>query len=64
MTWLLAELDPDDNNPAFGLCDIRQDFPDLGYGRLGEITRVKTPLGHAVERDLFLRSGGAAVGLC
>ena len=31
-TWLLTEIDPDDHDHAFGLCDLGQGFPELGYG--------------------------------
>ena len=30
-TWLLTEIDPDDHDHAFGLCDLGQGFPELGY---------------------------------
>ena len=30
-TWLLTELDPDDPDRAFGLCDPGLGFPELGY---------------------------------
>lgn len=36
-TWLLAELDPDDSNIAFGLCDLGMGFPELGCVRLSEL---------------------------
>jgi hypothetical protein len=29
-TWLLSELDPDDHDLAFGLCDLGMGFPELG----------------------------------
>jgi len=29
-TWLLTELDPDDPDIAFGLCDLGMGFPELG----------------------------------
>lgn len=51
-TWLLAELDPQDPDLAFGLCDLGLGCPELGYARLAEITAVCGPLGLAVERDL------------
>jgi hypothetical protein len=30
-TWLLTELDPDDQDTAFGLCDLGLGCPELGY---------------------------------
>jgi hypothetical protein len=36
-TWLLTEIDPDDHDHAFGLCDLGQGFPELGYVSLAEL---------------------------
>jgi len=30
-TWLLTEIDPDDDDHAFGLCDLGLGYPELGY---------------------------------
>ncbi len=38
-TWLLTELDPDDPDRAFGLCDLGLGFPELGYVSLAELRR-------------------------
>ena len=51
-TWLLTEIDPDDHDHAFGLCDLGQGFPELGYVSLAELQSVRGRLGLAVERDL------------
>jgi hypothetical protein len=51
-TWLLTEIDPDDLERAFGLCDLGLGFPELGYVSLAELATVRGPLGLAVERDL------------
>jgi hypothetical protein len=51
-TWLLAELDPEEPDIAFGLCDLGQGFPELGSVRLSEIESVRGGLGLRVERDL------------
>jgi hypothetical protein len=51
-TWLLSELDPDDSDLAFGLCDLGLGEPELGYVRLSELESVRGPLGLSVERDL------------
>jgi hypothetical protein len=56
MTWLLTELDPEDDDVAFGLCDVGQGSPELGYVSLGEITSVKSKLGFIVERDVFFEA--------
>ena len=52
-TWLLASLDPDDPDIAFGLCDLGLGFPELGTVSLAELESVSGVLGLAVERDLF-----------
>jgi hypothetical protein len=50
-TWLLTEIDPDDPDCAFGLCDLGLGYPELGYVSLAEIRSVRGPLGLRVERD-------------
>jgi len=50
-TWLLSELDPDDPDLAFGLCDLGLGCPELGYVRLSEIESVRGRFGLPVERD-------------
>jgi hypothetical protein len=51
-TWLLTEIDPDDHDHAFGLCDLGLGFPELGWVSLAEIDTVRGRLGLPVERDL------------
>ena len=51
-TWLLTEIDPDDPDIAFGLCDLGLGFPELGSVSIGEIESVRGRLGLPVERDL------------
>ncbi len=51
-TWLLTEIDPHDHDHAFGLCDLGQGFPELGYVSLAELQSVRGRLGLPVERDL------------
>lgn len=51
-TWLLTEVEPDDTDIAFGLCDLGMGYPELGSVSLSELASVKGPLGPAVERDL------------
>jgi hypothetical protein len=50
-TWLLTELDPNDHDHAFGLCDLGFGEPELGYVSIEEITSTKGPYGLHVERD-------------
>ncbi len=52
-TWLLTELDPDDPDIAFGLCDLGLGFPELGSVRISEISSIRGRLGLGVERELF-----------
>ncbi|WP_430427928.1 DUF2958 domain-containing protein [Parasphingorhabdus sp.] len=51
-TWLLTELDPDDEDLAFGLCDLGHGCPELGSVRLSEIASVRGRLGLPVEKDM------------
>ncbi|CAN7493801.1 DUF2958 domain-containing protein [Phenylobacterium sp. LjRoot225] len=55
-TWLLTELDPEDPDIAFGLCDLGLGFPELGSVSLSEITSVRGALGLPVERDLYFKA--------
>lgn len=52
-TWLLTELDPDDADLAFGLCDLGVGCPELGAVSLIEIRAIRGRLRLPVERDLF-----------
>ena len=51
-TWLLTEIDPGDEDRAFGLCDLGQGFPELGYVSLAELQSVRGRMGLPIERDL------------
>jgi hypothetical protein len=51
-TWLISEIDPDDPDRLFGLCDLGLGSPELGYVSLTELRSVKGPLGLSIERDL------------
>jgi hypothetical protein len=51
-TWLLSELDPEDPDIAFGLCDLGMGFPELGSVRISELESVRGKLGLPTERDL------------
>ncbi len=55
-TWLLSELDPDDTDIAFGLCDLGMGFPELGNVRLSELAAVRGPGGLRIERDIHFRA--------
>lgn len=50
-TWLLTELDSEDI--AFGLCDLGQGFPELGYVSLTELESLRGRWGLPIARDLY-----------
>lgn len=50
-TWLISELDPDDPDIAFGLCDLGLGCAELGTVRISEIESVRGVFGLPVERD-------------
>ena len=50
-TWLLTEIDPDEPDLAFGLCDLGLGYPELGNVSLSELESVRGRLGLPVERD-------------
>ena len=54
-TWLLTELDPEDQDRAFGLCDLGLGSPELGYVSMSELAAVRGRLGLPVERDRHFR---------
>lgn len=54
-TWLLTEIDPGDMDRAFGLCDLGQGFPELGYVSLQELESLRGRWGLPIERDLYFR---------
>ena len=53
-TWLLAWVEPDEPDIAWGLADLG--FPEIGSVRLSEIAAVRGPLGLPVERDLYFEA--------
>ena len=52
-TWLITELNPGEPDILFGLCDLGQGVPELGYVRFSELAETKNRLGLNLERDLF-----------
>jgi len=50
-TWLLTEIDPDDEDRAFGLCDLGLGMPEIGWVSLSELAKLRGPMGLPVERD-------------
>lgn len=55
-TWLLTEIDPDDNDIAYGLCDLGMGFPEMGPVSLAEIQRARGRMGLKIERDRHFRA--------
>jgi hypothetical protein len=51
-TWLVSEIDPEEPDIAFGLCDLGFGFPELGNISIAELRSVRGTLGLPVERDL------------
>ncbi|TAJ81855.1 DUF2958 domain-containing protein [Reyranella sp.] len=56
-TWLLSELNPEDQDIAFGLCDLGLGTPELGYVSLAELRNLRGRGGLTVERDLWFKAG-------
>ena len=52
-TWLVTEMDPDENDYLFGLADLGMGFPELGGISLSELQNYRGPLGLGIERDLY-----------
>ena len=50
-TWLLTEIDPDDPDIAFGLCDLGMGCPELDSVSLSEIELAAEVSGLADQRD-------------
>jgi len=55
-TWLLTEIDPDEPDIAFGLCDLGLGFPELGTVSLTELASVRGRLGLPVEVDRHFKA--------
>ena len=56
-TWLLTEIDPDDEARCFGLCDLGLGCPEMGWADPPEIEALRGPLSLPVERALYFRAG-------
>ncbi len=55
-TWLLTELDPQDPDIAFGLCDLGMGCPELGTVRKSQLETGRGCLGLPIERDKFFEA--------
>lgn len=54
-TWLLTEIDEDEET-AFGLCDLGLGCPELGYVSIAELKELSGPAGLTVERDRHFKA--------
>jgi len=52
MMWLISEIDPDDQDLAFGLCDLGFGCPEMGSVYIPEVQALRGRFGLPVERDL------------
>ena len=52
-TWLLTELDPEDGDTAYGLCDIGIGMPELGAVKISDLASIVGPFKLPIERDLY-----------
>lgn len=51
-TWLISEIDPENEDIAFGLCDLGMGCPEMGSVSLSEIESVRGRFNLKIERDL------------
>ena len=54
-TWLITEYDPEERT-YFGLCDLGQGYPELGWVSRDELESIKFPFGLGVERDRYWKA--------
>ena len=57
-TYLITELDPEDNDIAVGLCDLGMGFPEFGTVRISELEGFHGRFGLGIERDKFFEAKG------
>jgi hypothetical protein len=55
-TWLLTELDPEDEDVAWGLCDLGMGCAEYGTVRISELTSFRGRFGLGIERDRFFKA--------
>ena len=55
-TWLLATLDPNDGDTAWGLIDLGIGMPALGTVKLSDLAEIVGPQNRPVLRDLYFRA--------
>lgn len=52
-TWMFAELDPADEDVAYGLIDLGLGNPELGHARLSMLKSIRGPNDLRVMRDIY-----------
>mgnify|MGYP006292142917 FL=1 len=52
-TWLISQMDPEDEDLLFGLCDLGFGEPELGYVAHSELAGYELLPGLGIERDLW-----------
>jgi hypothetical protein len=55
-TWLLTELDPVDEDIAWGLCDLGMGCAEFGTVRISELASFRGRFGLGIERDRFFEA--------
>jgi hypothetical protein len=55
-TWLITEVQPDDLDIAWGLCDLGMDCAEFGTVSLQELAEFKGRFGLGIERDKFFEA--------
>ncbi|WP_418120015.1 DUF2958 domain-containing protein [Variovorax sp. 350MFTsu5.1] len=56
-TWLITELDPNDEDIAYGLADLGMGCPETGHVSVRELTSIRLMRGAlGIERDLNWRT--------
>ena len=60
-TWLIASMNPLDEDTMYGLCDLGTGYPEIGYVRLSELQSmaVRVPptgsISIGLEQDLYFK---------
>jgi hypothetical protein len=55
-TWLLTEIEPDDHDIAWGLCDLGMGFPEFGTVSLSELASIRSRIGLGIEHDFHFKA--------
>lgn len=60
-TWIIASMNPQDEDTLYGLCDLGLGYPEPGYVRLNELQSMTVRVsaassaGIGLERDLYFK---------